>query len=307
MARSRPAGILLASLLLSLILVAPAAAMELFDDTWVLSPLKIEGTEMVTLEGANLDLDPYADGDGRCITGVVLKLPDGAQADITLYDYSQTITGSVNVSESLITQDLYWSLGEDSFQRGSFKAPYQTGAEFHLQMWTTSAFNGTAKTSGQTYVGLSDTLRGNHGTAMVPLNAAVSRLTVTSSQPITLIAYVSPISAFYDAAHDQMTGVSLGLIDEALGLLGGLAEGIYLVISLGWYVFKIVFLDNFLLFFGLFEAVGLAYAANKSKDIFQFYRRIVDYNAKVFRAMFWLIERMVTILTRIIDALNPIG
>jgi len=289
------------------VLVAPAAAMELFDETWVLSPLKIEGTEMVTLEGANLDLDPYADGVGRCITGVVLKVPDGAQADITLYDYSQTITGSVNVSESLVTQDLYWSLGEDSFQRGTLKTPLQTGAKFHIQMWTTSAFNATAKTTGQTYVGLSDTLRGNHGTAMVPLNAAISRLTVTATEPVTLIAYISPVSAFYDAANSQMSGADLGLIDEAKELLGGLAEGVYLVISLGWYVFKTVFIDNFLLFFGLFEAVGLAYAANKSRNIFQFYRKIVDYNAKVFRAMFWLIEKMVTLLTRIIDAINPLG
>ena len=84
-------------------------------------------------------------------------------------------------------------------------------------------------------------------------------------------------------------------------------EGVYLVISLGWYVFKTVFIDNLCFFFGLFEAVGFAYAANKSRDIFQFYRRIVDYNAKVFRAMVWLIEKMVTIITRIIDALNPIG
>lgn len=293
-------------ILLAAVLVAPASAMELFDDTWVLSPLKIEGTEMVTLEGANLDLNPY-EGDKRCITGVVLKVPDGAQADITLYDYSQTITGSVNVSESLVTQDLYWSLGEDSFQRGTLKTPLQTGAKFHIQMWTTSAFNATAKTTGQTYVGLSDTLRGNHGTAMVPLNAAISRLTVTATEPVTLIAYISPVSAFYDAANSQMSGADLGLIDEAKELLGGLAEGVYLVISLGWYVFKTVFIDNFLLFFGLFEAVGLAYAANKSRNIFQFYRKIVDYNAKVFRAMFWLIEKMVTLLTRIIDAINPIG
>lgn len=278
--------------------------MELFDETWILSPLKIEGTEMVTLEGANLDLDPYADGVGRCITGVVLKVPDGAQADITLYDYSQTITGSVNVSESLVTQDLYWSLGEDSFQRGTLKTPFQTGAEFHIYLWTDTAFNSSA---GGTYVGLSDTIRGNHGTAIVPINAAISQLEVTASEPITAIIYTSPITSFYDAASDQMTGVDIGPIDEITSLLWGLFEGVTLVITLGWYVFKVFFIDNFLLFFGLFEAVGLAYAANKSRNIFQFYRRFADYNAKAFRAMVWLIEKMVTILTRIIDAINPIG
>jgi hypothetical protein len=57
---------------------------------------------------------------------------------------------------------------------------------------------------------------------------------------------------------------------------------------------------------GLFEAVGLAYAANKSRDIFQFARKITEYNAKAINAMFWLIEKMITILTRVINALKPI-
>jgi len=298
---------LIALAVLAAVLVAPAAALELTDDVWVLSPLKIDGTEMVTLEGVNLDLDAYGDGDGRCITAVTLQAPANAQADITLYDYSQTITGSLNVSETLISQDLYWALGEDSFQRGAIKAPYQTGAEFYLQMWTTSAFNETAKTAGQTYVGLSDTRRGNHGTAMVPLNAAVSRLTVTSSDPITLIVYTAPIASFYDAAHSQMSGGDVGFIDEAIEILFGVAEGVYLVVSLGWYLFRVIFIENLLLFAGLYEIIGMAYAANKSRDFFQFLRKVAEYNVSAIKAMYWLIEKIVTILQRIISALNPLG
>ena len=299
----RPPAALAALLFLAAILIPPAAAMELFDETWILSPLKIEGTEMVTLEGAHINLEPYDDNE-RVITGVVLKVPAEVEADITLYDYGQTIAGYANVSESALSQDLYWSLGGDSYQRGTLKTPFQTGAEFHIYLRTDTAFNGSA---GGTYVGLSDTIRGNHGTAIVPINAAISQLEVTASEPITAIIYTSPITSFYDAASDQMTGVDIGPIDEITSLLWGLFEGVTLVINLGWYVFKVFFIDNFLLFFGLFEAVGLAYAANKSKDIFGFYRRMVDYNAKAIRAMFWLIEKMVSILCRIIDAINPIG
>ena len=78
------------------------------------------------------------------------------------------------------------------------------------------------------------------------------------------------------------------------------------MVALGWYVFKKIFVENFFLFAGLFEIIGLAYAANKSRDFFQFLKRVVDYNVKAVKAMYWLIEQIITILTRIINALKPI-
>lgn len=289
-ARLHPVALLI---LLAAVLVAPASAVTIVNLPDSVTTAYDEWTRQI-------DFNAY-DPAGAVIGELLITLNPDTTAEFTLYDYGGTVTGEINRTSTGPTSEIV-----------TYRLGNQTAGPYEQSTWL-----GIGSLGSQTYIiqyGVYDD-GGRHlwmkqpagKYSWTPLSSAITdiiyRVSVTSTQETRVAVSTVPIEDMNAAISERVEGTPGNL----LALLWGLMEGVYLVISLGWYVFKTVFIDNLLLFFGLFEAVGLAYAANKSRDIFQFYRRIVDYNAKVFRAMVWLIEKMVTIITRIIDALNPIG
>ncbi len=289
-ARLHPVALLI---LLAAMLVAPAAAVSIVNLPDSVTTAYNEWTRQI-------DFNAY-DPAGAVIGELHITLNPDTITEFTLYDYGGTVTGEINRTSTGPTSEIV-----------TYRLGNQTAGPYEQSTWL-----GIGSLGPQTYIiqyGVYDD-GGRHlwmkqpagKYSWTPLSSAITdiiyRVSVTSTQETRVAVSTVPIEDMNAAISERVEGTPGNL----LALLWGLMEGVYLVISLGWYVFKTVFIDNLLLFFGLFEAVGLAYAANKSRDIFQFYRRIVDYNAKVFRAMVWLIEKMVTIITRIIDALNPIG
>lgn len=252
----------------------------------------------------SIDLNAYDPG-GEVIGEVKLVVNPGTTTAFTLWAYNQEITGEINrtstgASSELVTYRIGDQIAGPYEASGglfglldlgphTYSLRYGAGSDGSLRLWLQS-YNRPMSQKNQ----------------VIDINDVAYRVSVTSTDDVEVTITTAPsddmhgaISEIWDLGKEEPI--------QFIAVLRGLFEGVFLVVSLGWYVFKTVFIDNFLLFIGLFEAVGLAYAANKSRDIFQFYRRIVDYNAKVFRAMFWLIEKMVTIVTRIIDAINPLG
>lgn len=288
----KPLPSLLALVLLSLILVDPAAAMSVVD------PTGIPGLETHTVEGVYLDFNPYESSES-CVVLVNFIMPENSELELQLYDYGQVIPGTINntFTSELVVKHLttHCTLGTDAYTRSGMVSPLQATDTIQLRIWTES--NDTV--GSQTYAGLSDFFG---GPAVAPLNATIYRIVVSASDPITMEIQTVPVSVYYDNVVALAAGEQ-----NFIGILTGIFEGVYLVVSLGWYIFKTIFIENLLLFAALYESVGLCYAANKSRNIFQFFRKIAEYNVAAIKAMYWLIEKMVTILTRIVDALNPLG
>jgi hypothetical protein len=289
-ARLHPVALLI---LLAAVLVAPASAVTIVNLPDSVTTAYAEWTRQI-------DFNAYDPG-GAVIAEITLKAPPDSITQFSLYDYGQEITGEINrTTTGTNAEAVSYRLGDQT------AGPYERTTWLSIPALPDETFTlkyGVYEGGGR-HLWMQPYMKGGSWDNLgYNITDIIYRVAVSSTQETRVTILTAPIedlNAAFFILEENTPG-------NLIAMLWGLLEGVYLVISLGWYVFKTVFIDNFLLFIGLFEAVGLAYAANKSRDIFQFYRRIVDYNAKAFRAMVWLIEKMVTILTRIIDALNPIG
>lgn len=289
-ARLHPVALLI---LLAAVLVAPASAVTIVNLPDSVTTAYDEWTRQI-------DFNAY-DPAGAVIGELLITLNPDTITEFTLYDYGGTVTGEINRTSTGPTSEIV-----------TYRLGNQTAGPYEQSTWL-----GLGSLGSQTYIiqyGVYDNgarhlwmkqPAGKSSWTPIACNITdiIYRVSVASTQETRIAVVTAPVEDMNTAINAHVAGTPGNLF----ALLWGLMEGVSLVISLGWYVFKTIFIDNFALFFGLFEAGGLAYAANKSRDIFQFYRKIVDYNAKAFRAMVWLMEKMITLLTRIISALNPIG
>lgn len=283
---------LITIMLLAAVLVAPAAAVSIVnlpDSTYTAYD---EWTQYV-------DINLYDPG-GAVIGELLITLNPNTTAEFTLYDYGTTITGEINRTSTGPTSEIV-----------TYRIGDQTAGPYEQSTWLGLGALGT-----QTYTiqyGVYDNgarhlwMKQPAGKSFwTPLAYNISdiiyRASVTSTQEVRVAIAAVPIEDMNAAISERVEGTPGNL----LALLWDIIEGVYLVVALGWYIFKKIFVENFLLFAGLFEVIGMAYAANKSRDFFQFLKRVVDYNVKAVKAMYWLIEQIITILTRIINALKPI-
>ena len=284
---------LIALVLLAAVLVAPAAAVTIVNLPDSVTTAYDESTRQI-------DFNAY-DPAGAVIGELLITLNPDTTAEFTLYDYGTTITGEINRTSTGPTSEIV-----------TYRIGDQTAGPYEQSTWLGLGALGT-----QTYTiqyGVYDD-GGRHLWLKQPagksfwtplaynISDIIYRASVTSTQEVRVAIAAVPIEDMNVAINERVERTPGNL----LALLWGLLEGVYLVISLGWYVFRKIFIENFLLFAGLFEVIGMAYAANKSRDFFQFLRKVVDYNVRAVKAMYWLIEKMVTIITRIINALNPLG
>lgn len=284
---------LIALVLLAAVLVAPAAAVTIVNLPDSVTTAYNEWTRQI-------DFNAYDPG-GAVIGELHISLNPDTITEFTLYDYGGTVTGEINRTSTGPTSEIV-----------SYRIGDQTAGPYEQSTWLGLGALGT-----QTYTiqyGVYDNgarhlwMKQPAGKSFwTPLAHNISdiiyRVSVTSTQETRIAVLTVPIEDMDAAISERVEGTPGNL----LALLWGIIEGVYLVVALGWYIFKKIFVENFFLFAGLFEVIGMAYAANKSRDIFQFFKKVVNYNVAAIKAMYWLIEKMVTIITRIINALNPLG
>lgn len=284
---------LITIMLLAAVLVAPAAAVSIVnlpDSTYTAYD---EWTQYV-------DINLYDPG-GAVIGELHISLNPDTTAEFTLYDYGTTITGEINRTSTGPTSEIVsYSVGDQT------AGPYEQSTWLGLGALGTQTYTIQygVYDNGARHLWMKQPAGKSFWTPLAQnISDIIYRASVTSTQEVRVAIAAVPIEDMNVAINERVEGTPGNL----LALLWGLLEGVYLVISLGWYVFRKIFIENFLLFAGLFEVIGMAYAANKSRDIFQFFKKVVNYNVAAIKAMYWLIEKMVTIITRIINALNPLG
>lgn len=291
----RLASSLIALLLIASLITAPAAAF--LPEKYAL-PYDRMGAEIVPFEDVTtLDFNPYE--DDQCIVAIIFEIPAHSEVDFTLHDYQQTIPGTLSVSDESINRVFQWSLGEESIEHGRLKALNQGGGEYFLRTWTDSIYNETI--TGTVYAGLSEYYRGPTPIVYVPLNAAISRITLTASEPIDVKVYTVPVSTFYISASEQ-TGNVVGFLDTLIGM----GEGTVTVISFAWGIFSQIFIENFAAVLVLYVSLTGAIAVSTKRDIFKALETWIGYQVSLIEFMLKMVDWIISIITRIINALKPL-
>ncbi len=90
-----------------------------------------------------------------------------------------------------------------------------------------------------------------------------------------------------------------------LGELVAIFEAVYWVVTGVYYYFKLIFVDNGLLTFALFEALVLAWASGTSSNIFTFYRKYIRMHRALFEFLLDIIKGIIEIFHNVIDAMKP--
>jgi hypothetical protein len=298
----RPPALPLLLLAALALLAAPAAAEDALGNPSVVPlPDSIETAYNDYTRGP-IDIDAYNPGR-QAIAQIDISAPPGSVTRLNLYDQGRIIPAVINRTTTGDRDEIItYSLGDQT------AGPYARNLLWPLSLPDKEQFTiqYAVHNDYTRVIWMHPWQRAGWSPLQTQLENVIYRATFEADEPTRLIVQTAPYddaTAAIDARADADAGNAAGGI---VSLLLGLFDGIVLVVSLGWYLFATLFIDNFLLFLGLFEAVGLAYAANKSRDIFQFARKFTEYNAKAINAMFWLIEKMITILTRVINALKPI-
>ncbi len=293
----KPLPLLIALVLLAALLVAPAAAVTIVD-------LPDTGETAFDEWTTFVDLNAYDPG-GSVIGLISLEVPPNTLTEFTLYDYGGTITGEINrTTTGTNAEEVSYILGD------------QTAGPYERTAW----FPGTSLPDKELFTiqyGVYDD--GDRHLWMQPwgrggswdnlgynITNVIYRAAFTSSQETRISLVTVPSDIMNDAINQRADLTGGNMISGFLDLMGQLFGGVYFTITITWYCFTKLFLENFWLFLGLYEIIGLAYAANTSKDVFQFGKRVVKYNAAALHAMVWMVESMVGIVTRIINALKPV-
>ncbi len=291
-------------LLAAALLATPAAAAPPPEMDWALPDFLMPTLHVAFDEYTRaVDLNAYDPGQ-EAIGQIEIIAPPDSITTFSLYDYRNIITGEINrTTTGLNSEEVTYRIGDQvsgPTPRGTTLWGLIHGLPeeiFRIQYAGTN--------SGERYLrlGIMEMLGtvGPKGLVYVPVENVIYRASFSSSADTRVVIHTLPFSDLSQAINNEATRAT-----SFTDTLKALYDGVVLVISLGWYIFKKIFLENFLLFAGLFEVIGMAYAANKSRDIFQFLKRVMDYNVKAVKAMYWLIEQMITILTRIINALKPL-
>lgn len=96
-----------------------------------------------------------------------------------------------------------------------------------------------------------------------------------------------------------------GSIEDLLSFLGrvwGLMGSIFAVLV----IFEYIFVEHFFEVIVLYEIILLSYSAAKSRDFVTFSKKFIKANTALFDFLILLVQRLVSIITQIIQALKPI-
>lgn len=284
---------LIALVVLAAVLVAPASA-ELTgllpDKTYTRYDDRI----------SHVDFNAY-DPAGEVIGEIVLLVNPDTTVNFVLYSYNQEIAGGINRTSTGANSEsvTYWIGDQVSGPHDSstlfglvplgehkYRLCYGAGSDKSLKIWLYN-YNRGIGWENPSYA----------------IPDVIPRASIDSSQDIHVTVTTADTAAMR-AKLSEVWDLGQNWLIQFISIGKGMASGIYLVVSLGWYLFQKIFIENFYLALGLYEIIGAAYAANTSRDIFQFFKKFYQYNLALAQFMYRLIDSIFSIVARIIDALK---
>lgn len=293
----KPLRHLIVLVLLAAFLVAPAAAVTIVD-------LPDSATTAYDEWTTYVDLNAYDPG-GAVIGEIAVEVPPNTLTEFTLYDYEGTITGEINrTTTATNTEEVSYKIGDQE------AGPYERTAWFpgtSLPDKELFTIKYGVYDDGERHLWMQPWGKGGTWDNLgYNISNVIYRASFSSTPETHVMLVTVPADDMSEAINQRADATGGNLLAGFLDLLMSLLGGVYFAISVGWYAFNVLFLENFWLFLGLYEIIGLAYAANKSKDIFQFMKKVANYNAAALKAMLWLIDALLEIVTKIVNALKPV-
>jgi len=272
---------------LALILVLQTAnAFVLEPETWVSFK-----------DVQNVDYTPPS---GKVITKIQHYVPAGTEIQGTIYYGSKSLNYKINYTHSFLTSTIYLEIGEKNVTITEYDwlgwdknivltySYYEDNYEISLIYDDGSIFKKGISISDDS----------------LP-QSAIYKVVLTSNNPVTVKIGIISYDAYIGGWEETTKPPEESSIFNIQNLLS-FAEGSYCIIANIIYYFNLIFIDNGLLTFALFEAFVLAYSVTTSRNIFAFYRRYINTHKALFEFLIWMIGKIVGIFTSIINALKPL-
>jgi len=274
---------------LALILVLQTAnAFVLEPETWI----SIKDVQ-------NVD---YTSPSGKVITKIQHYVPAGTEIQGTIYYGSKSLNYKINYTHSFLTSTIYLEIGEKNVTITEYDV-----FGFDKNIVLTYSYD-KSQESYEIALIYDDGSLFKKGISIlddVLPQSAIYRVVLISNNPVTVKIGILSYDAYIGGWEETTKQPGESSIFNVQNLLA-FAEGSYCIIANIIYYFNLIFIDNGLLTFALFEAFVLAYSATTSRNIFAFYRRYINAHKALFEFLVWLIDKIVRIFTSIINALKPL-
>ena len=139
-----------------------------------------------------------------------------------------------------------------------------------------------------------------------------------STTPANVEIYYSSYSDWVNTSQSYSVGDITGILGDIgqqvrnlienvpyAGELLDIFDTLYVITSGLIYYFKLIFIDNGLLTFALFESFTLAWAAGTSRNIWSFYRKYIRVHRELFEFLLGFVRGIIGIFAEIVNALKP--
>lgn len=297
--------------LLSLYLIAsPASAISGVIPIEEFNPEESNAVDSVEFHSTDLSFNAVGYNE-KVISQIRFTLSPSQSMEFTLSQGSGTIPGNISFTHEGLNDIVTINIGDQHFSRSSLSL-MPGERSFYL-------FPGIKTVEYVPGIGIeTDAIYGPFLPVPNILGSPIYALDLSSVDPVGVRIGLVPNDYYAQVggqAADENTGgffsqiakkidnlLGISIFDPFVSTVGAL---IPIVLSiLVW--FKVIFVDHFFFTVATYEMIILALAANKSRDIFQFFKKAWQYNQKLIEFLIWIVEKIIQIFTRVIATVRSL-
>ena len=279
----------LAVLLVSLIAVVPVSAFSLTPETY------LSFTDRTQLD--------YTAPQGKAIVEIIHILDAGETVTGSLTYGTNELTYKINYTRpNLYTSRIYLELGNQNTTIEKFD---WLGLSKKIVITYSMNDNGTKYIS--MYYDSGELFKPGIAVPVeYPELSPIYRVLMVSNSPVNVEIGLLSYSA-YSEGWTQTEKIATGNYssDFSISNLLDFASGAYVIVSGFIWYFRLIFIDNGLLTFALFEAFVLAWSAGTSRNIWSFYRKFIRVHVALFEFLMNIIRTVIEIFYMVIQAIKP--
>ena len=264
------------------------------------SAFTIEPETYLSYTGQNIVID--ATEFNKVIVEAKIYLDTGEKANLTIYYGTETLQGYIEYSRpNFFTSVITLKLGDKQVNLTDYDV---LGLEKCILL--TYSYNEQNKTTSISLIYDDGSIfkRGVEKAIEDLEFKPIYRLDINANSEVRVSVGVASYQA-YQEGWETTKNATQPVPIPYIGDITNIITGSYNLLSNIFWYFKLIFIDNGLLTFALFESLLLAYSAISSRDIFTFYRRWINAHVKLIEFVISVISKLIEIFSNIIQALKP--
>jgi len=279
-------------LILSSILILPASAFIL------------EAEVFIPLTGID-DNFTYVAPEGKIITDVYYYLDAGESVNGTLYYGNSQIPYEISFSRpNFYTSEIYLRLGNENATISDYDL---LGSQKSFLVTYAFDQNENPSTSICLIYEKGDIFKPSLCTPIENLEIQpIWKFSVNPNNPVDLKVGILTYKTYFEGwettreygsgneSYIDFVNLISDFSTKSLPVIGGII----------WY-FNLIFIDNGLLTFALFEVTVLAWSVGTSRDVFSFYRKFIRTHVSLFRFLMDVIKFVADVIYKIVNTLIP--